>query len=124
VIRSLFLSWAVMALAFAVTAWLVPGLSVSGGVGAYLWVSLLFGLVNAILGTLLRIVSAPIMLLTLGLFAIVVNAVVLELTAAVSSHLNVDDFFWTAVVAAIVLSIAAVVISAVLRAVGGRRARA
>jgi putative membrane protein len=88
---------AVLAAAFAITTWLLSGMDVSGGFWAYLWVSALFGIVNAIIGTILRILTLPLTLLTLGLFAIVVNALMLELTDALTSHLTIDDFFWTAI---------------------------
>jgi putative membrane protein len=125
VIRNLLISWAAMALAFAVTSWLLSGMSVSGGVGTYLWVSLLFGIVNAIPGTLIRIVSAPLTFLTLGLFGIVVNAALLAITDALTSHLTIDAFFWTTIVAAVILAVVAVVVHAILNALlGGTRAAA
>jgi putative membrane protein len=107
-VRSLLISWAVMAAAFAITASLLSGMDVSGGFFAYLWISLLFGVVNAIVGTLLRILTLPLTVITLGLFSIVVNAILLELTDAISDHLTIDSFFWTAIWAAIILAIATV----------------
>ena len=53
-------------------------MDVSGGVGAYIWVSALFGIVNVLIGTVLRLLTLPLMLLTLGLFSIVVNAILLR----------------------------------------------
>jgi putative membrane protein len=117
VIRFLLIGWAVLALAFAVTSWLLDGMDVSGGVWGYIWVSALFGLVNAIVGTILRILTFPLMVLTLGLFSIVVNALLLELTDAITDHLTIDEFFWTAIWAAIILSIVSVVLELVVRAV-------
>ena len=80
VLRSLLISWAVLAVAFALTSWILSGLTVSGGVWGYIWVSALFGIVNAIIGTILRLLTFPLIILTLGLFAIIVNALLLELT--------------------------------------------
>ena len=60
------LGWAVLAVAFAVTGWLLSGMDVSGGVWGYIWVSAIFGLVNAIIGTFLRIVTLLFRLVTLG----------------------------------------------------------
>ena len=105
--------WAVIAVAFAVTSWILSGMEVSGGVWGYLWVSALFGIVNAVLGTLLRLVTLPLTLVTLGLFSLVVNAVLLEVTDALTGHLSIDEFFWTAIWAAIII--------AVVRALLGRR---
>ena len=106
----LLIRWAVLAAAFAITAWLLSGMDVSGGFWAYLWVSALFGIVNAIIGTILRILTLPLTLLTLGLFAIVINALMLELTDALTSHLTIDDFFWTAIWGAIILAIVSVIL--------------
>ena len=113
----LLISWAVLALAFAVTSWLLGGMDVSGGFWGYLWVSLLFGIVNAIIGTILRIVTLPLTLLTLGLFSIIVNAFLLQITDWISDHLTIDEFWWTAIWAAIILAIATVILELIVRAV-------
>ena len=81
-LRSLLISWALMAAAFAITAWLLTGVDISGGFGSYLWIALLFGVINAVIGTFLRIITLPLTILTLGLFSIVVNAVLLSITDA------------------------------------------
>lgn len=60
-----------------------------GAAGTYLWVALLFALVNSILGPVLRLLSLPLVVLTLGLFLIVINAVLLGITAGVSDRLDV-----------------------------------
>jgi putative membrane protein len=91
-------------------------MNVSGGVWAYLWIAALFGIVNAVLGTLLRLLTLPLMIVTLGLFSIVVNAAMLEVIDAISSHLTIDDFFWTAIWAAIILALSAVILDLVVEA--------
>jgi putative membrane protein len=106
----LLIRWAVLAGAFAVTAWLLDGMDVTGGFWGYLWIAALFGIVNTVIGTIVRILTLPLTLLTLGLFLIVVNALMLELTDAISDHLTIDEFWWTAIWAAILLSIASVVL--------------
>jgi len=121
VLVALLIRWAVLALAFAVTSALLSGMDVSGGFGSYLSVALLFGVVNALLGTLLRIVTLPLTILTLGLFAIVINAALLELTDALTSHLTIDEFFWTAIWAAIILAVVSVALELVLSLVLRRR---
>ena len=115
VLAFLLIRWAVLAGAFAVTTWLLSGMEVSGGFWGYLWVSALFGIVNAIIGTILRILTLPLTLITLGLFSIVVNALMLELTDALTSHLTIDEFFWTAILAAIIISIVSVILDIVAR---------
>jgi putative membrane protein len=65
---------------------------VYGGFGWYVWVAFIFSVVNLVLGTLFRLLSLPLIVLTLGLFLIVVNAAVLGITAALTSHLAVANF--------------------------------
>ncbi len=108
--RALLINWLLLGIAFALTAWILSGMDVSGGVWGYVIVSAIFGLVNAIVGTILRILSIPLILVTLGLFLIIINAALLELTDWLSSHLTIDDFFWTAIWAAIILSIISMIL--------------
>ncbi|SFK43695.1 phage holin family protein [Geodermatophilus ruber] len=63
-----------------------------GEAGTYLWIALLFALVNAIIGPVIRLLSLPFVLLTLGLFLLVVNAALLGLTAAITDRLEVAGF--------------------------------
>ena len=90
----------------------LPGLDVLpnedgplGEYGTYLWIGLIFGLVNAIVGPVLRLLSLPFVVLTLGLFLLVVNAALLGLTAALSDRLSVDGF-GTAVLGGLILALA------------------
>jgi putative membrane protein len=90
------------AIIFAVTK-LVSGIHVIpdptgplGKPGTYLWIALLFALVNSILGPIIRLLSLPFVILTLGLFLLVINAALLGITAALSDRLNIDGF-WPAV---------------------------
>ncbi len=111
----------VNALAIWVAAWILPGMeltadpsvvsAVGGGttasVLAYLFVGLVFGVVNAVVRPVLSILSLPITCLTLGLFAVVVNAAMLWLTSWLSSftplRLEIDSFLWTAVLATLII---------------------
>ena len=113
---TLLIRWVILAFAFAITSWLLSGMDVSGGFWAYLWIAALFGVVNAVLGTLLRLLTLPLMIVTLGLFSIVVNAAMLEVIDAISSHLTIDDFFWTAIWAAIILALSAVILDLIVEA--------
>jgi putative membrane protein len=115
VLASLLIRWAVLAAAFAVTAWLLDGVDVSGGFWGYLWVSALFGIVNVLIGTILRILTLPLMLLTLGLFSILVNAFLLQITDGISDNFTIDEFWWTAIWAAIILSIVSVILDMIVR---------
>lgn len=117
VLAALLVRWVLLGVAFAVTAWLLSGMDISGGFWGYVWVSALFGIVNAIIGTILRIITFPLTLLTLGLFSILVNAFLLQITDAITSNLTIDEFFWTAIWAAIIMSIVSVILDIMVTAV-------
>lgn len=91
----------------------------------FLLVGLVFGLVNGIIGNAIRIVAFPIYVLTLGLIAIVVNALLLMLVAWLTNlfgfGLNIDSFFWAGVLGAIVLGLLNWAIGLVLRPIVGKR---
>ncbi len=100
----LILRWVVLALAIWAATAIVPGITVHGGVRTYLWVALLFGLINAVLGSIIKILTFPVTLVTFGLFIWVINAAMLELTDRWSSKLDIKDF-WTALLASLIISI-------------------
>ena len=99
----LLVRWGALALSFWVATALIPGIDVQGGFTTYLWVALLFGLLNATLGSLLKLLTLPAVILTLGLFLVVVNAAILMLVSRWSDKLEVNNF-WSAIFAAIVIS--------------------
>ena len=103
-LKHLLIVWASLAVAFAVTEWLVPAVDVDGGVLTYIGVAALFGLVNALIGSVLRLLSIPLLLITFGLFALVINAALLGITAGLTDVLDVGGFFST-VVAAFLISV-------------------
>ena len=82
----------VLALIIGAVAKLVNGVHVHGGFGSLLWIAVLFSVINAILGPLLRLLSLPVVILTLGLFLLVVNAALLAITAALTTDLDIDSF--------------------------------
>lgn len=100
----LILRWVALALAFWAATAIVPGITVHGGVRTYLWVALLFGLINAVFGSIVKILTFPVTVLTFGLFIFVINAAMLELTARWSSSLDIKDF-WSALFASLIISI-------------------
>ncbi|SDG81901.1 phage holin family protein [Klenkia brasiliensis] len=101
----------VLAVIIYVVTQLVSGITVVGNTqgtfgeaGTYLWVALLFAIVNTIVGPVVRLLSLPFVVLTLGLFLLVVNAALLGITAAISDRLQVDGF-WTAVVGGFLIAV-------------------
>ncbi len=107
-------NWLVIAAGVWVATAVVPGIEVPGGFFTYLWVSLLLGLVNAVLGPLLRLVAMPLTVRTIGAAALLTNAVLVLVTAGLSSNLNVDTFF-AALLGATVISVVTTMIELVIR---------
>ncbi len=97
------LRWFGLAAALWCATLLVPGIRINGGAWSYLWVALIFGIINAIIGGILKVLTFPITFLTLGLFVFVVNAAMLSLTARWSQALEVRDF-WSALFACLIIS--------------------
>jgi putative membrane protein len=116
---------AVTGLALWIVTLVVSGVRFVGGdttlqrVGIILVVAVIFGLVNAIIKPIVQIISIPLYILTLGLFHIVVNALMLWITSRITENtthwgLDIDHFWWTAIWAAIVLSVVSWVLSLVV----------
>ena len=103
----LLVRWVVMAIAVAVTAWLMPGMDVHQGIWGLLIVTGVLGLVNAIIRPIVMFLTCPLVMLTFGLFAIIVNALMLSLTNWLLPELITIDSFWTTLFASIFISVIA-----------------
>jgi putative membrane protein len=103
-LKQVVIVWVCTAVAIAITAALVPSVEIDGGPLALIGVAAIFGLVNAIIGPLLRLLSIPLLLITFGLFALVINAALLGIVAGLSDSLEIGGFFST-VVAAFLISV-------------------
>ena len=100
----LLIRWAVLAFSMWIATLIVPGITVDGGVTTYLWVALLFGLINSVFGSIIKVLTFPISIVTFGLFLFVVNAAMLSLTARWSEKLEVTGF-WSALLASLIISV-------------------
>lgn len=87
----LFLRWLLQAIALLIVAWLVPGFRVHGLASALI-AALVIGLLNATLGTLLKLITLPLGILTLGIFFLVINAFILRLASGVVPGFYVTSF--------------------------------
>ena len=106
---SLLIRWAILAVAIGVTAWLMPGVTVHG-TGTDFWINLflvagLFGLINAFIRPIVMFFTCPLIILTLGLFTLVINALMLSLTDWLLPEILTVDGFWTTFFAALIISI-------------------
>lgn len=111
---NLFGRWIVLTLAVWLSDVLIGGVTIADGLWNHLWVAALFGLANAIVGNSIRVVAFPALILTLGIFSIVVNAWMLMWVGGLSDALDVSGF-WPAFGAGVIISL----VSAIL----GRRIR-
>jgi putative membrane protein len=121
-------SFAIKVVVNAIAIWIatiVTGISVSGGsnttsgkVLTFLFIGLLFGIVNAVVKPVVKMLAFPFYVLTLGLLTFVVNALMLELTSWLSRHtrlqLHIDHFWWQAVGAALVVSFVSLLLNLIL----------
>ena len=100
----LLIRWAVLAFSMWIATLIVPGITVDGGITTYLWVALLFGLINSVFGSIIKVLTFPVSIVTFGLFLFVVNAAMLLLTARWSEKLEVTGF-WSALLASLIISV-------------------
>ena len=100
---ALLLHWAISAVSLVIVAYLVPGIELSG-LGAALVAPIVIGLINATVGFLIKILTLPLTVLTLGIFWLIINALMLQLAAAIVPGFYVAGF-WSAFFGAIVLSL-------------------
>jgi putative membrane protein len=99
----LLINWLISALSLVIVANVIPGFQLSG-FGAALIASIVIGFVNGTLGFLLKIVTFPLTIVTLGLFWLVINALMLKLAAALVPGFRINGF-WPAFFGAIVLTL-------------------
>jgi putative membrane protein len=116
-VQSLLLHWILNAAALWAAAAIVPGLEFSGGIGRLLMVAAVFGVVNSTLRPLLTILTCPLIVLTLGLFTLVINALMLLVTGSLSESLNLGFMvsgFWPAFWGGLVVGLVSMLLAMVL----------
>ncbi len=96
--------WAILSFAMWIATSLIPGIDISGGWWSYLWIALVFGLINMFIGNLLRLITLPLTVLTLGIFLLIINTAMFGLTAAWTQALTITGF-WSAFFGALIMSI-------------------
>src|SRR5699024_1124184 len=120
----------VTAASFWVALWILPGMELTADVGvpstgesivALLIISVVFGLINAVIRPIVSFLSLPVTCLTLGLFTLVINAAMLWLTVWITSflpvHVLIDTFFWTTILAALILAIVCTIVNRLIASV-------
>jgi putative membrane protein len=110
--------WAINAVALYVAVLVVPGIALRGAWTDILWLALIFGLLNALVRPMLSFLTCPLIILTLGLFTIVINTGMLLLTSRIGQTFGFGltvDGFWQAVLGSLVISLVSVVMSLIFR---------
>jgi putative membrane protein len=102
--RRMLIHWIIMALAVWITSRVVPGFYVDGAIAALI-AAVVIGLVNATLGLFLKVITFPLTIVTLGIFWLIINALMLELASAFVPGFHIRSFaaaFWGAIVLSLV----------------------
>ncbi|MBM3125746.1 MAG: phage holin family protein [Chloroflexi bacterium] len=110
--------WAINAVALYAAVVTVPGIELRGDWTSVLWLALIIGLLNALVRPLLKFLTCPLIVLTLGLFTILINTGLLLLTSRIGQAFGLGltvDGFWTAVLGSLVISLVSVVLSLFLK---------
>ncbi|MFD7694355.1 phage holin family protein [Streptomyces sp. NPDC059805] len=108
--------------ALAVAVWLIDNITLTGDstgkqVATLLLVALIFGLVNVVVKPVVKLLSLPLLILTLGLFTLVVNALMLLLTSWLADKVDLSfhvEGFWAAVLGGLIISIVSWALNVVL----------
>jgi putative membrane protein len=115
--RSLVLHWLLNAAALWAAAWLLPGLGFSGTLVDLLLVAAVFGIVNSLLKPILTVLTCPLIVVTLGLFTLVINALMLMVTGWLSTRWDLGftvSGFWAAFWGGLVVGLVSLVLSMAL----------
>lgn len=110
----------VNAIALYLAALLLPGIALNGEPISILWLALIFGLVNALFRPLLKFLTCPLILLTLGLFTLVINTFLFWLTSVIGQSFGImlsisDPVWWNAFLGGLVVSVVSVVLTLILK---------
>jgi putative membrane protein len=114
------LRWIINAIALYLAVWLLPGIDLEGGLISIVWLALILGLINALFAPLLRFLTCPLILLTLGLFTLVINSFLFWLTSVIGQSFDLglvinDPVWWNAFLGGLVVSIVSVVLTMILK---------
>jgi putative membrane protein len=116
----LIIRWVVTAFSLFVANWALPGIRVEGKAWiVYAVMAIVLGLINAIIRPILRFLSCPLIILTLGLFVFIINGFLLWLASYIAvKWLNVGfyvDGFISAILGSLIVSVVSVILSFILR---------
>ena len=115
------LRWAINAVALFLTVLILPGrIELQSGWVSIIWLALIFGLINALFRPLISILTCPLIVLTLGLFTLVINTFLFWLTSVIGRSFGLglvisDPVWWNAFLGGLIVSIVSVVMTLILK---------
>jgi len=114
------LRWAINAIGLYLAVMILPGIDLTSNLVSILWLALIFGLVNALFRPLLQFLTCPLIVLTLGLFTLVINSFLFWLTSVIGQSFELgliinDPVWWNAFLGGLIVSIVSVVMTMILK---------
>ena len=112
------LRWVINAVAIFLAIRFVPGIALQSGLVGIIWLALIFGLVNAFLRPLIKLLTCPLIILTLGLFTLLIITFLFWLTGQIGQYFGIlitINGFWPAFFGGLVVSIVSIVLSLILK---------
>ena len=110
--------WLINAVALYAAVWLIPGIDYLGDWKGIFALALIMGLLNALVRPLLKFLTCPLIILTLGLFTLIINTFMLMLTSSIGQSFGIPlmvDGFWSALLGSLVMSVVSIVMSVIFR---------
>lgn len=114
------LRWAINAIALYLAVLILPGIDLRSGMVSIIWLALIFGLINALFRPLLQLLTCPLIVLTLGLFTVVINTFLFWLTSIIGQSFGLDlvisdPVWWNAFLGGLVVSVVSVLMTLILK---------
>ena len=114
------LRWVINAVALYLAVLILPGIDLRSGIVSIIWLALIFGLVNALFRPLIQLLTCPLIMLTLGLFTIVINTFMFWLTSVIGQSFGLaltisEPVWWNAFLGGLVVSVVSVVLTLILK---------
>jgi putative membrane protein len=114
------LRWVINAIALYLAVLLLPGIDLESGLVSIIWLALIFGLINALFRPLLQFLTCPLIILTLGLFTLVINTFMFWLTSVIGQSFGLaliitDPVWWNAFLGGLIVTIVSVAMTMILK---------
>src|SRR5215208_5581882 len=114
------LRWVINAIALYLAVLILPGIDLRSGLVSILWLALIFGLINALFRPLLKFLTCPLIILTLGLFTLVINTFLFWLTSVIGQSFDLglvinDPVWWNAFLGGLIVTIVSVAMTMILK---------